>query len=551
MASMCLIYLSLLFSLLLPSIEGRSIPLTEEEDLESFTGDLFDCIEMYKQPAFDHPALKNHKLQIRPRTVSIRRTPKEELIIAKEIPKYFRNYGSRYRVLDSSGQDYYAIAESEKGRFHGFNQSSLRGHSQMWGQIKSLQIKSLLKELNLSQEDSTKIYVDNKFAIALAKNPVFHERSKHIDTRYHFIRDCISKEEVKIEYVKSQDKVADVFMKSLKFDVLKKLRFLLGCIQVSATHVPGFSFTSSDLSKYNGHQAYFDFQILKLAVSLFHMLPLPIAHRHRPSSLDTALHKLISSQGGIRALTPLGLVVVGLSDGYFLLLYPDIERRLLISSLSNSTVACGIFYQRGNLLVQRLASLQCRQQIYGSSEGLVLNSGSVMVRFCCEPHRQLKRKRKVYSVPTASSGSTLPDCEFRNLGYWPKELFPNLDVSKLIQFGGQVRTPNNEASPPMGNGHSPQEGASLRKTADDKYYQIVGDAPSRGVWDVAYGVTFITGGNVVVKVDLNGAASLLPKSLIFNAESPLEGLDEVAHGSNGYLLVAERGGAERVFRTAQ
>ncbi|XP_042401462.1 uncharacterized protein LOC121991537 [Zingiber officinale] len=137
---------------------GRSIPLTEEEDLEvekelqslnkppvktlkSFTGDLFDCIEMYKQPAFDHPALKNHKLQIRPRTVSIRRTPKEELIIAKEIPKYFRNYGSRYRVLDSSGQDYYAIAESEKGRFHGFNQSSLRGHSQMWGQIKSLQIK--------------------------------------------------------------------------------------------------------------------------------------------------------------------------------------------------------------------------------------------------------------------------------------------------------------------------------------------------------------------------------------------------------------------------
>ncbi|KAG6486617.1 hypothetical protein ZIOFF_055195 [Zingiber officinale] len=66
-------------------------------------------------------------------------------------------------------------------------------------------LRSLLKELNLSQEDSMEIYVDNKFIIALAKNLVFYERSKHIDTRYHFIRDCISKEEMKPEYVKSQD----------------------------------------------------------------------------------------------------------------------------------------------------------------------------------------------------------------------------------------------------------------------------------------------------------------------------------------------------------
>ncbi|XP_042465799.1 uncharacterized mitochondrial protein AtMg00810-like [Zingiber officinale] len=36
-------------------------------------------------------------------------------------------------------------------------------------------------------EDPTKIYVDNKFAIALANNPMFHEKSKHINTRYHFI----------------------------------------------------------------------------------------------------------------------------------------------------------------------------------------------------------------------------------------------------------------------------------------------------------------------------------------------------------------------------
>ncbi|KAA0047102.1 Copia protein [Cucumis melo var. makuwa] len=39
----------------------------------------------------------------------------------------------------------------------------------------------------------------NKSTIALAKNPVFHDRSKHIDTRFHFIRDCISRKEKLLE----------------------------------------------------------------------------------------------------------------------------------------------------------------------------------------------------------------------------------------------------------------------------------------------------------------------------------------------------------------
>ncbi|XP_042446409.1 secreted RxLR effector protein 161-like [Zingiber officinale] len=93
-------------------------------------------------------------------------------------------------------------------------------------------LRSLLKELNLSQEDLTEIYVDNISAIALTKNPVFHERSKHIDIRYHCIQDCISKEEVKLKYVKSQDQVADIFTKLLKFDVFKKLHFLLGVMNL-------------------------------------------------------------------------------------------------------------------------------------------------------------------------------------------------------------------------------------------------------------------------------------------------------------------------------
>ena len=92
-------------------------------------------------------------------------------------------------------------------------------------------LRNLLKELNMSQIEPTEIHVDNKSAIALAKNPVYHDRSKHIDTRYHYIRECITKQDVKLEYVKSQDQIADIFTKPLKKEDFIRLRNALGIIK--------------------------------------------------------------------------------------------------------------------------------------------------------------------------------------------------------------------------------------------------------------------------------------------------------------------------------
>ena len=77
-------------------------------------------------------------------------------------------------------------------------------------------LRNLLKELGLKREEPTEICIGNKSTIALAKNPVYHDRSKHIDTRYHYIRECITKQNVKLEYVKSQYQIADIFNKPLK-----------------------------------------------------------------------------------------------------------------------------------------------------------------------------------------------------------------------------------------------------------------------------------------------------------------------------------------------
>ncbi|KAG6389652.1 hypothetical protein SASPL_151124 [Salvia splendens] len=53
-------------------------------------------------------------------------------------------------------------------------------------------LRSLLSELGWPHKEPTTICVDNKSAIALSKNPVFHNRSKHIDTRYPYIRECVA-----------------------------------------------------------------------------------------------------------------------------------------------------------------------------------------------------------------------------------------------------------------------------------------------------------------------------------------------------------------------
>ena len=68
------------------------------------------------------------------------------------------------------------------------------------------------------------IHVDNQGAIALGKNPVHHERSKHIDIRYHFTRECVANRTIKLTYVRSDDNTADLFTKAASRVKLSKFR---------------------------------------------------------------------------------------------------------------------------------------------------------------------------------------------------------------------------------------------------------------------------------------------------------------------------------------
>ena len=82
----------------------------------------------------------------------------------------------------------------------------------------------LLEELRI-MESKMKLFVDNKSAINLANHPMCHSLSKHIERRYHFLRDQVNKEKLEIKYCKTEVQLADIFTKPLKkvrFEELKK-----------------------------------------------------------------------------------------------------------------------------------------------------------------------------------------------------------------------------------------------------------------------------------------------------------------------------------------
>ncbi|GJR96389.1 uncharacterized mitochondrial protein-like protein [Tanacetum coccineum] len=89
-------------------------------------------------------------------------------------------------------------------------------------------LRELLTEVTGLKRQKVIIRVDNKLAIALSKNPVFHGRSKHIHTRYHFIREYVENEQVIVEHVSEENQRADPLTKALARIRFKEMRSLLG-----------------------------------------------------------------------------------------------------------------------------------------------------------------------------------------------------------------------------------------------------------------------------------------------------------------------------------
>lgn len=70
-------------------------------------------------------------------------------------------------------------------------------------------------------------------AISLSKNPVLHESSKHIDTKYHFIRNYVEDGNISIEFVSTKDQISDILTKPLARVKFQELRSKIGVIEIN------------------------------------------------------------------------------------------------------------------------------------------------------------------------------------------------------------------------------------------------------------------------------------------------------------------------------
>jgi hypothetical protein len=92
-------------------------------------------------------------------------------------------------------------------------------------------LRKLLTSLSDLEMRATVILCDNQSCIKMIENPVFHDRSKHIEIRYHYIRDMVQRGALKLLYVSMDEQVADVLTKPLSRVKFEHFRDKLGIVR--------------------------------------------------------------------------------------------------------------------------------------------------------------------------------------------------------------------------------------------------------------------------------------------------------------------------------
>ena len=86
-----------------------------------------------------------------------------------------------------------------------------------------LWLKSLLGEMGVASSSQCRVFEDNQGAIAIAKNEGYQSRAKHIDIRYHFIREHVKAKTIDLKYIESKNQLADFLTKPIATKQFQRL----------------------------------------------------------------------------------------------------------------------------------------------------------------------------------------------------------------------------------------------------------------------------------------------------------------------------------------
>ena len=100
------------------------------------------------------------------------------------------------------------------------------------GICEGIWLRRMLKELRVVNTGPMVLHCDNKATIEIARNPVHHDRTKHVEIDRHFIKEKIEEGALKLDYIPTNRQTADILTKALPRNSFEELKSKLGMVDI-------------------------------------------------------------------------------------------------------------------------------------------------------------------------------------------------------------------------------------------------------------------------------------------------------------------------------